>query len=311
MLPNPAPYIAPFALLLATFIIIISAIFYVRKKILEESKNWRGIPTILGVIALVVLGALFYMSIFVSFFLTPFILIILGIPLILAEARYRIKLRERLDYPSITIEVNWSLTAGIVGPILILIGASIVLFYGISRLIGTFLFFQLTYILTFLWGLLALIGLFVGIKAKRIGSFICLIAGVLSTFGMYIPIGTLYGFWPVYLSSSVFYFEPYLMLIGGIIGVISKDDFLEYFVVKREYRKKFSDIMEEMDKIDDLKTFLKEKLSSDWEKIKISFEAYKAGEIEKGTFIKTALKNIGNKFIEIFTEQKRENLNEA
>ncbi|MFX0105732.1 MAG: hypothetical protein ACFE75_09590, partial [Candidatus Hodarchaeota archaeon] len=82
------------------------------------------------------------------------------------------------------------------------------------------------------------------------------------------------------------------------------------YTIKSEYREKISDIMEEMDKIDDLKTFLKEKLSSDWEKIKLSFEAYKAGEIEKGIFINTALKNVGNKFIEIFTDQKSEKLND-
>jgi hypothetical protein len=68
--------------------------------------------------------------------------------------------------------------------------------------------------------------------------------------------------------------------------------------------KRKSDIMEKMDKIDDLKAFLKEKLSSDWEKIKLRFEAYNAGEIEKSTFVNTAIKYVGKKFIEIFKEER-------
>lgn len=54
------------------------------------------------------------------------------------------------------------------------------------------------------------------------------------------------------------------------------------------------------DKIDNLEEFLKTKLMSDWEKIQNSWNAYKAGEINKKEFIGIALKKIGKKFSKIF-----------
>ncbi len=100
------------------------------------------------------------------------------------------------------------------------------------------------------------------------------------------------------------------MLIGGILSVASQNDFLMYYVKGRALSEDFISIEEEIDKIKDLKLFLQEKLGSDWENIKISFEAYQVGELDKNTFITTAIKNVGNKFIDIFKEEKRGKINE-
>lgn len=54
------------------------------------------------------------------------------------------------------------------------------------------------------------------------------------------------------------------------------------------------------EKIENIEDFLKEKLSSDWEKIRNSWNAYKTGEINKKEFIEDALKKIGKKFSKIF-----------
>jgi hypothetical protein len=112
------------------------------------------------------------------------------------------------------------------------------------------------------------------------------------------------------LTLSIFFFDPYIVGIGGLLSIISHNDFLMHYLKGREVTEKFISIESEIEKIKDLKLFLQEKLGSDWEKIKIILEAYQAGELDKNTFITTAIKNIGNKFIEIFKEEKRGELNE-
>ncbi|MFX0106012.1 MAG: hypothetical protein ACFE75_11040 [Candidatus Hodarchaeota archaeon] len=316
MMPNPLLYIAPFTLLLAAFIFIISAIFYVRKKIWKAGKKWIGIPTSLGTIALLVLIPLFYVGYIFLFFIGGLPMLILIVALIIAETRYRINVGRRYDYKIVAKEKNWKITAGRISPIFIIIGATILLLYYFNMLIFSLLFWsirQLTSLFTCLWSLMALTGIIMGLRGKKIARFICLIAGILATAGIFIPITTeIYPYYTIviYLSGSLYYFEPILILIGGIIGIASGDDFLKYYINKYEFIRVNFDLKEEMDKIEDLKTFLEENLLSDWEKIKISFEAYKAGELEKDTFIQTAIKNVGNKFIEIFKKQVREKLNE-
>ncbi|MFW9829538.1 MAG: hypothetical protein ACFFEY_18335 [Candidatus Thorarchaeota archaeon] len=306
------PYIAPFALSFATLIFIISAIYFVRKKIWREGKKWIGVPTSLGVLALLVFLSCMYYTVRL-WVTTPIITIFIWV-LLIAEIRYRIRKGQRNEYQIVAKEKNWQITAGKISPIIILMGAVILLFYPFYKLFFVISFYdKLETLFTCLWSGIALIGIILGLRGIKIARFICLIAGIIATAGMFIPINiTVPGYYTsVYnLSGSTYYFDPILILIGGIIGVASKDEFLKYYINKYEFRLDKISLIEEMDKIDDLKTFLKEKLSSDWEKIKISFKAYKAGELEKDTFIRTALKNVGNKFFEIFEKQGCEKLNE-
>jgi len=71
--------------------------------------------------------------------------------------------------------------------------------------------------------------------------------------------------------------------------------------IQKEWSVDFVKVEEEMDNIEDLEQFLKTKLSTDWEKIKLSFNAYKAGELPKRVFIEVSIKNIGkDKFTSLF-----------
>lgn len=238
------------------------------------------------------------------------IMVIFILTLLIVEIRYRIRREQRYEYLIVAKEKNWRITAGRISPIFIIIGAVILLNYNLMKLVTVYWgsYDKVEALLTCLWSLMALTGLVLGLRGIKIARFICLFAGIIATAGMFIPIRIIA--MSFYISGSTYYFDPFLILIGGIIGVASKNEFLKYYIKKYEFRRGTIDLIEEMDKIDDLKTFLKEKLSSDWEKIKISFKAYEAGEIEKDTLIKTALKNIGNKFFDIFEKRRSEELND-
>ncbi len=305
LLPNPLDFIAIFSLVFMIYILTLYGILYVRKKMFEEGRDWVRIQVLLGLILIVVMIVLFFISnfMFAFLFFLGFILIIpllIGLPLIIAYNKDpKRRRRKRIEFKTLSKEPDWRLTAGIIGPFFISIGAVLLLissFMGFIFGISSFRFFTLSF--TFLCGLIAVIGLVIESKRRKFGRFFCLIAGVLAIAGQYIPIGI------YYLSISLWTYEPYLIIIGTLIGFVSKDHFFNYFLIKREVRKNQFDIKEEIDKIGDLETFLMDKLSSYWMKIEKSFKAYKVGEMDKTTFIEIAIKNIGTKFIDIFLEQK-------
>jgi len=301
-------FIAPFALLYALYIIIVYGAIYARKKILEEGRNWRGVPSFLGGVAFFVIIGVVYFGIFSfydlyygAYFIIP---ILIAIPLVVAyKANSKIKRRERIDYEVIREEMSWRETVGIIGPVLVLIGCGMLFIMSFLSLVwGWYYANYLSNLFTWLCSLLGFIGVIFGLKGRTYGRFFCFLAGLLAIAGSYIQ-------WGRVLTISLFFFDPYIVGIGGILSIISQDDFLMYYLKGREFTDRFISIEEEIGKIEDLKMFLQEKLGSDWEKIKISLEAYQAGELDKNTFIATAIKNIGNKFINIFKEAKRGELN--
>jgi hypothetical protein len=305
---DPSTFIAPFAILYALYIIFIYLAIYTRKKILEEGKNWRGLPIFFGVVAFFVIIGAFYFGIYVFYFLSiaAFFIIplLVALPLIYAyKANSKIKRRDRIEYETIHREMTWSETLGIVGPILVLIGCVMLFISAFLRvIIGWYYMNYLSTIFTWVCSLIGFSGVILGIKGRTYGRFLCLLAGVLLVAGIYIPFG-------LYLTIPLMMFDPYIVGIGGILSILSRDDFLIYYLKKSEFTEKFISLEVKIDKIEDLKMFLQEKLGSDWEKIKISLEAYQAGELDKSTFIATAIKNIGNNFIDIFKEVKRGEIN--
>ncbi len=64
----------------------------------------------------------------------------------------------------------------------------------------------------------------------------------------------------------------------------------------KEYSSQIENIF---DKLDDVESFLKKNLASDFEKIKYVWEDYKLGKINRKQFIKEGIKLIGKKFIKI------------
>lgn len=82
-----------------------------------------------------------------------------------------------------------------------------------------------TMIMTIIWGVIALIGAVMITKEDENGNILLLISGSLAVIGMFIPIGD----WTIpgevsltfYLSSSLIFVDPFLILLGGIIGKVS------------------------------------------------------------------------------------------
>src|SRR5271157_337932 len=85
-----------------------------------------------------------------------------------------------------------------------------------------------TFIMTLAWGILAIIGGDLGWKGRKSGVILCLIVGILAIVGQFITIsaaqiisyqGTQNTIPAAPLSTSLYYFDPILVLLGGIIGV--------------------------------------------------------------------------------------------
>ena len=82
-------------------------------------------------------------------------------------------------------------------------------------------------ILTLVWGLLGLVGAILAFTGKKMGVYLMLIAGGIATVGMFIPIGT-YTItiipMAVNMNSHMFFVDPILLLVGGILGLALKDE---------------------------------------------------------------------------------------
>ena len=211
--------------------------------------------------------------------------------------------------PSITIvkEKDWKSVIGRVGPILTLIGAILFVIDGIFLIIMFFLYgITINSFYELMCGIMGILGIYFGFKRKEFARFLCLIAGILGVAGLIIPfpriIYSSYSSGMLQLFRFIFldYVFIFLFLIGGLLSVASENRYLNYYLEKIALKNSFINVEEEIDKIDDLESFLKEKLSSDWEKIKTSFTAFKTGELNKTLFIEVAVKNIGEKFLDIF-----------
>ena len=81
-------------------------------------------------------------------------------------------------------------------------------------------------ILTIVLGLLGLIGAILAFVGKKIGVYLMLIFGIVATVGMFVPIGNISIIipFPVTLSASLFIVDPILLLLGGIFGLILKQE---------------------------------------------------------------------------------------
>jgi hypothetical protein len=86
--------------------------------------------------------------------------------------------------------------------------------------------FYLQMIITIVLGLLGLIGAILAFVGKKIGVYMMLIFGIVATVGMFVPIGNLSIIIPipVTLSASLFIVDPILLLLGGIFGLILKQE---------------------------------------------------------------------------------------
>ena len=295
--------IAFFSIITCLTIVVIRN--YRRLKLLRFRSGYSNLlrKIIVEVIILAIIIVIAFLLYFLIYYM-PFAFIIGSIAGFLSKISQE---GESVE-PSITIlkEKDWKSVIGRVGPILTLIGAILFLIDGAFWVI-IFLFtnFNTSSFYELMCGIMGILGIYFGFKRKEFARFLCLIAGILGVAGLIIPFpkfGWWYNLGMLALLRFIFldYVFIFLFLIGGLLSVASENRYLNYYLEKSALKDLFVNVGEEMDRIDDLESFLKENLSSDWEKIKASFTAFKTGELEKALFIEVAVKNIGEKFLDIF-----------
>jgi len=65
----------------------------------------------------------------------------------------------------------------------------------------------------------------------------------------------------------------------------------------KEYSSQIEDIFEKLEKLEDIENYLQQKLASDWDKIKGTWQRYKSKEIDLMEFLKDGTKIVGKRFI--------------
>ena len=93
-------------------------------------------------------------------------------------------------------------------------------------------FFIVNFSLTLIFGIIAITASILGIKGKFWAHYILVGVGAIAVAGIFIPVvpnriidlGVYLATAPqINLSSSLFYTDPFLVLLGGIIGIIMKE----------------------------------------------------------------------------------------
>ncbi|MFW9828242.1 MAG: hypothetical protein ACFFEY_11645 [Candidatus Thorarchaeota archaeon] len=113
----------------------------------------------------------------------------------------------------------------LVGPILGLIGSVLLIIAGIIGFTNPLIQFAmvlfpllaLSFIMPLILGGLGLLGSLLGLFGKKFGNIITLIIGIVAVIGMFIPL-----YFPFPLVLSLFWVDPFLILVGGILGLALK-----------------------------------------------------------------------------------------
>lgn len=133
----------------------------------------------------------------------------------------------------------------LVGPILGLIGGTLLMIGGLLVLgvMGTLeatlalsgltwvdigldpTLFYVNFTMTLLFGIVGLIGAILAMVGKKIGVYLMLVMGIIAVVGLFIPIGSytlIFLLVNITLNSSLFFVDPFLLLVGGILGLALK-----------------------------------------------------------------------------------------
>ncbi|MFX0106313.1 MAG: hypothetical protein ACFE75_12610 [Candidatus Hodarchaeota archaeon] len=110
------------------------------------------------------------------------------------------------------------------GPVVAIIGSVMLLFGGILGLLIPEVqqillvaapILYLTFVLPIILGVIGISGAILAIINNKFGNYIVIIVGLVAVIGIFIPI-----FVGFPLVMTLLYIDPFLILIGGIIGVI-------------------------------------------------------------------------------------------
>ncbi len=82
-------------------------------------------------------------------------------------------------------------------------------------------------LVTLALGAIGLVGAILSFKDIKAGNILMIAAGTVATIGLFIPIST--GTYSIYsfvipLTTSLFYADPIILMVGGILGLAIKSD---------------------------------------------------------------------------------------
>lgn len=172
---------------------------------------------------------------YVQLHLPLYIIFLLGICLICAGSGNE---QEKEKPPK---KRDWKSIAGKTGPKITFTMGFLFLIEIITRILifknSLFLFYPDTPLLL-ICGILAIVGVLLGVKRYNIGRFLCLIAGILA-FMVFLIFYVSFPFRSMFIMFFVFLPEPYtqflinifsaiIFLIGGILSITSGERFLNY-----------------------------------------------------------------------------------
>lgn len=84
--------------------------------------------------------------------------------------------------------------------------------------------------MTLVWGIFGLVGAILAMQGKKIGVWLMLVFGIIASVGLFIPIAT-YSIltiqFSINLNGSFLFVDPFLLLLGGILGLTLKEEALK------------------------------------------------------------------------------------
>lgn len=116
----------------------------------------------------------------------------------------------------------------LVGPILVLIGGVMLItacFVGYTRFAPTLAVLprlHISFITPLILGILSIVGAILALIGKTSVNYIIIIIGLVGTIGMFLPFA-FYGLGAYLLVYQLAFIDPVLVLIGGILGVVTKE----------------------------------------------------------------------------------------
>lgn len=116
------------------------------------------------------------------------------------------------------------------GPVLALIGSIMLMVAGligvgnpfITLLMAVIPSIVLAFVMPLILGIFGLLGAILAMIGKKYGNYITIIIGLVAVIGMFIPVYTIL-FLSIPLVLTLAFIDPFLVLIGGALGVAIKE----------------------------------------------------------------------------------------
>jgi len=133
-----------------------------------------------------------------------------------------------MSFESEEKEFRLGMWAGLIGGIMLTI-TGIVGLIDFGRYITVAILLFIPYILTLLWGIIALFGAALLYRGNIMGDYLLIFSGSLAVFGMFWPLAIYEldsGIFIINLSYHFGYVDPFIVLLGGILDLLVRKEII-------------------------------------------------------------------------------------